>query len=60
MTEAPPLLSPEQVDFKRATAQLGAMQDDSSPDRAKLHSAAELAREFSLTTQACASMKRRG
>lgn len=27
------------------------MQDDSSPERSKLHSAAELAREFSLATQ---------
>jgi DNA-binding transcriptional MerR regulator len=51
MVDPAPALSPQKVDFSAANAQLEAMQDDASTDRDTLHSAAELAREFSLTTQ---------
>jgi DNA-binding transcriptional MerR regulator len=51
MTNDAPELFLEQVDFSPGTAQVDRMQDEALPDRAKLHSAAELAREFSLTTQ---------
>jgi DNA-binding transcriptional MerR regulator len=54
------LLSAEKVDFSAAASQLESMQDDPSSDRAKLHSAAELAREFSLTTQGLRFYEQKG
>jgi DNA-binding transcriptional MerR regulator len=54
------VLSSRQVDFSIDEAQLEMMQDDPSPERAKLHSAAELAREFSLTTQGLRFYEQKG
>lgn len=54
------ILSPMEVDFSNARGQLALMEDDASSDRDKLHSAAELAREFSLTTQGLRFYEQKG
>jgi DNA-binding transcriptional MerR regulator len=53
-------LSRAEVDFSNVGSQLAVMQDDASSDRGKLHSAAELAREFSLTTQGLRFYEQKG